>query len=62
MKGTHRGRRRTARSEETARNCWEDFEAVRGQMDRLFRQQPHRTRRTEGTGTARGDDGGRRRV
>ncbi|WP_327250818.1 hypothetical protein [Streptomyces sp. NBC_01244] len=60
MKGTHQGQRRTGRSGETARNCWDDFEAVRGQMDRLFGQRSRRTSRAEATSAVPEDDGGRR--
>ncbi|WSK24709.1 hypothetical protein OG730_38325 [Streptomyces sp. NBC_01298] len=59
MKGTHQGQRRPGRSEDTARNCWDDFEAVRGQMDRLFGQRPGRASRAEATSAAPQDDGRR---
>lgn len=59
MKRTHQGHRQTARSEETARDCWDDFEAVRGQMDRLLRQRSDRTPQAEGTGAAREHEGER---
>ncbi|MCJ0869747.1 hypothetical protein [Streptomyces sp. AP-93] len=62
MKGAHQGQRQTARSQEATRSCWDDFEAVRGQMDRLLRQRSRRTPHAEGTGAAREDDGGRRLV
>ncbi|MFE9561539.1 hypothetical protein ACFYM0_10565 [Streptomyces sp. NPDC006487] len=60
MKGTHQSQRQTGRSEETARNYWDDFEAVRGQMDRLFGQTPRRTSRAEATSAVPGGDEGRR--
>lgn len=49
---THRTPKRTTGPEEAGRSCWDDFEEVLGQMNRLFRPPSHRTPPRD-TGAAR---------
>lgn len=56
-KRTHERPKRTIGSQEAGRSCWDDFGAVRGQMNRLFQHPAHRAPQGADTGAAREDHG-----